>query len=100
MSLPVWQQSNGIHRANWYQTTPSVPYLSDHGLGEDLGSLGSTDDVGCLEEDLGSVLDGLQVPFFPRRHRCQNCPVDQLLSHSTHTERVGGGIKHNRNMKK
>lgn len=54
-------------------------YLSDHGLGEDLCSLGATDDIGCLEEDLGSVLDGLQVPFFPRRHRRQDGFVNQLL---------------------
>lgn len=63
---------------------PGLPYLSDHGLGDDFSSLGSAEGVGCLEENLGSVLDGLQVPLSPRRHRCQDGFVDELL-HQSHS---------------
>ena len=59
------------------------PHLSDHGLGEDLCSLGSTDDVGGLEENLGSVLDGLQVPVFPGSHGGHDGFVDELLTAGT-----------------
>ena len=55
------------------------PHLADHGLGQDLGPLGSADDVGGLEEDLGAVLDRPQVPLPPRRHRRQDGFVEEIL---------------------
>ncbi len=65
------------------------PDLSDHGLGEDFCSSGSTDHIGCLEQNLCSVLDGLQVPLSPRRHRRHNGFVDELL-HQTHSYKQRG----------
>lgn len=56
-------------------------YLSDHGVGQDLRPFGSTDDVGSLEEDLGSVLNWLQVPLFPGCHRREDGLVDELLKY-------------------
>ena len=61
-------------------------YLSNHGLGQDLSSLGSADDIGSLEQDLGSVLDGLQVPFFPGCYRRQDGLVDKLLHRHTRNQ--------------
>lgn len=77
-SLTWWSELNGGN-------------LSDHGLGEDFGSLGSTDDISCLEENLGSVLDGLQVPLSPRCHGRQDGCVDKLLHHSIQAQRRRGG---------
>ena len=54
-------------------------YLSDHGLGQDLRPLGTSDDISRLEEDLSSVLDRFQIPVSPRRHRRQDGSVDELL---------------------
>lgn len=53
--------------------------LSKHGFGKDFCPLGSTDDVSSLEQDLGSVLDWLQVPLSPCSHRCQDGFVDKIL---------------------
>lgn len=53
--------------------------LSKHGLGKDFCPLGSTDDVSSLEQDLGSVLDWLQVPLSPCGHRRQDGFVDEIL---------------------
>ena len=61
------------------ETLKTTSYLPDHGLGQDLSSLGTADDVGGLEQDLGSVLDGLQVPLLPGRHGRQDGLVDELL---------------------
>ena len=73
------------------ETPASAPlcpglYLADHGLGQDLGPLGSADDVGGLEEDLGTVLDRLQVPLPPRSHRRQDGSVEQVLWVETRTD--------------
>ena len=54
-------------------------YLADHRLCQDLCSPWSADDVRSLEEDLGSVLDGLQVPLATCCHRRQDGFVQQVL---------------------
>lgn len=40
-----------------------VPHLSNHGLGQNLGSPGATQKVGGFEEDLCAVLGRPPVPF-------------------------------------
>lgn len=54
-------------------------HLANHGLGQDFGSPGTTQQVCSLEENLGPVLDRLQVPLLPGRHRRLYGPVDELL---------------------
>lgn len=64
-------------------------HLSDHGLGQDFCSLGSTDDISGLQQNLGSVLHRFQVPLSASRHRGHNGFIDELLHRSTRTVSAG-----------
>lgn len=60
-------------------TGPVHPHLSHHGLGKDFSPSGPAQHICRLQEDLGPVCHGLQVPLFPGKHGSFDGFVEQGL---------------------